>query len=141
MKGILEEFLQMMKIECMSMIAGHCGCCAGSGVNWEVLQPMHSLRRLTVRQGARGNSVLQDILTQMPRLHTVIYHGACIGEGYHRGTEIRYREYVWARRRRLAKAFARISAIQILGWYLMTKSPLLLHLIFFLYDVTRPADE
>ena len=41
---------------------------------------MDSLRRLTVRQDAQASSVLQRILTRMPRLRTVIYHGACIGE-------------------------------------------------------------
>ena len=95
--------------------------CAGSGVNWEVLLPMHSLRRLTVRQDAQGCSELQDILTLMPRLHTVIYYGACIGEGYHRGTEIRYREHVWARRRILANGSARIcrNLILIFVYYMI----------------------
>ena len=88
--------------------------CAGSGVNWGVLLPMHGLRRLTVRQGAQGSSELQKVLTLMPRLHTVIYYGACTGEGYHRGTEVRYREHVWARRRRRAK----ICAPMILDFFI-----------------------
>ena len=125
-------------IECMSMVAGHCGCCAGSGANWEVLLPLHSLRRLTVRQGAQGSSVLQRILTLMPRLHTVIYYGACTGEGYHRGPEIRHREHIWARRRILAIASARMcrNLILMIAYYYF-----MCYFDLFQYPGGRRADE
>ena len=57
-------------------------CRTESGDNWEVLLPLDSLRRLTVSV-SKENLGLQTILAQMPRLHTVIYHGHEAGEGYH----------------------------------------------------------
>ena len=59
-------------------------CRAELGDNWEVLLPLDSLRRLTVPIEAKENLGLQTILAQMPRLHTVIYHGKYAGESYHR---------------------------------------------------------
>ena len=51
--------------------------------NWEVLLPLQSLRRLIVAQQTVNIGGLQEVLSRMPRLHSVLHYGDYAGERFH----------------------------------------------------------
>ena len=61
----------------------HAGSPGGLPGNWEMLLPLVNLRRLTLAQEAAGSEALQEVLSRMPHLHSVVHHGDYAGERFH----------------------------------------------------------